>query len=95
MPDDVCVKPLDDDEVTEPDPLRQKAPDRFGLFYDGKDTGVTAITRRGGLDAGVELMQANPTWMKVEVRDLEAKQTVGGDWRNPKEGRLIRSKESG
>jgi hypothetical protein len=68
---------------------------RFELFHDGTSTETKAYTYSQALDAGVELMKSNPEWKHIEVRNLETNSKAGGVWRNPKEGRLIRSKMLG
>jgi hypothetical protein len=66
----------------------------FEIFHEGKPTGVKAETYSECLELGVQVMKDNPSWVVVKVLQ-DGKAECGGVWRNPLEGRLIKSKELG
>jgi hypothetical protein len=89
----MTLKLVTDTCVTEKEiPAVPVAP--FEVFHEGKPTGVKAETYSECLELGVTLMQQNPDWMHVKVLK-DGKVYKGGVWRNPREGRLIKSKELG
>jgi hypothetical protein len=77
------------EEVTE----KPEVP-RFELYYEGKPLGVWGFSLVEMLELGCEVMRLNPTWMHVRVHH-DGKRTMDGVWRNPLEGRLIKSKVDG
>ena len=78
-----------------PLPVAEPAPEpRYALVFEGMNVGK-ACTYIEALDEACRLMRANLAWNHVELRSTEDSKKVGGVWRNPKEGRLIRSSLKG
>ncbi len=68
-------------------------PLQYCLYYKGASLGLGAVTYSDCLDLGVDVMKAHPDWDKIEVRKLsDTSKMAGAVWRNPLEGRLIKSK---
>ena len=66
------------------------------LFHDDDPLGVKSGSMHELLDMACEVMKMNPSWTFVEVRRLgEHQRPSQGVWRNPLEGRLIKSKVDG
>ena len=64
------------------------------IFHDNKPLCVYGAGWRAAMNLAADLMRKNIEWKHVEVRDIHGNK-CGGVWRNPCEGRLIRSKEMG